>query len=284
MQTQLIGRVDIDQERLRTDLAATRDFRFSEPYIEFSIGRPWSSCMLWTHGGEVGDGVIAHYDPSRPSRPTPYGERLPYVTELIERTFDTEHLLFARLAVMSETVLMPHRDYVEFTEVPEEQRATHRLHVPLATNEDCLFLEDGTVYRMKSGEVWCLDVTRMHSAGVLSDFRRMHVILDFAGVPDPYRLLRADVTTRPGIPAGNTIARPALTDQEYAAVLRLAEVVDLDNLPELFGILIKKNFRRDGGPDFVWRAAREIARRSGRPEIVDRMAELHKHHMLERDE
>src|SRR5438876_218362 len=86
--------------------------------------------------------------------------------------------------MMSENVLVPHRDFVEFTERPAEVLATHRLHVPLATAEDCLFMEDNVIYRMLPGEVWSLDVSRMHSAAVLCDTRRapeIHAPADVEG-------------------------------------------------------------------------------------------------------
>lgn len=284
MRTQLLGEVEIDPDRLRADLATSETFTFAEAYSEFSCGRPWSSCMLWAPGGDAGDGVITHYDHTQPSRPTPFGQQLTYVRELITQSFAADHLLFARLAVMSQAVLVPHRDYLEFHDRSDAERLSHRLHVPLATSEDCVFMEDDVAYRMGFGEVWFLDAARMHSAAVLSDTKRIHLLLDFADVPDPMTLLRFDVRTRPGIPATSTVPREPLSEPERAALLSLADVADLDTLPEVFAILIKKHFRRDGGPEFVWRAMQEIARNSGDPQVATRIEELHKYYVLERDE
>jgi hypothetical protein len=175
----MLGRVDIDEEQVLADLHRTTEFRFSEPYGEFLSGRSWKTCMLWSPGGRVGDGVLSGYDTGLPVAATEHGDQLPYLDQLVRKSFSLPHLVFGRLAVMSECVIFPHRDFVELTEVPANARATHRLHVPLVTHDDAMFMEDDTVFRMGLGEVWFLDVTRLHSAAVLSTRPRVHLILDF---------------------------------------------------------------------------------------------------------
>lgn len=284
MRTQILGRLGLDEVRLSEELIRSRDFEFAEQYAEFQCGRrPWQTCMLWSGGGEVGDGVIAHYDTGQPSRPTIFAERVPYIRRLVEEHFATEHLLFCRMVVMSANVLVPHRDFLEFGERPAEASPTHRLHVPLATGEDCLFLEDNVVYRMLPGEVWSLDVTRIHSAAVLCDTRRVHLILDFADVPEE-RLLRFTPNREVGIPDRNLVARPPLSEREQDAILGLAGVIDLENLSEVLGMVIKKQYRRDGGDNYVWAVMDQIGRSSGNRGVQARIRELHRHCTLERDE
>jgi hypothetical protein len=280
----MLGRLSLDERRLSEELGRSRHFDYAEQYPEFQCGRrPWQTCMLWSVGGEVGDGVIAHYDTSQPCRPTVFAEQVPYLRQLVEEHFAMEHLLFGRMVVMSDNVLVPHRDFVEFTERPAEARATHRLHVPLATGEDCLFMEDNLIYRMLPGEVWSLDVSRIHSAAVLCDTRRVHLILDFADVPDA-QLLRFTANLGLGIPERNLVARPPLSERERDSILGLSGVVDLENLPEVLGMVIKKQYRRDGGDNYVWGVMDEIARTSGDRAVQARVRELHQHCTLERDE
>lgn len=283
MRTQMLGRVAIDQPRLLEELELSRDFQYAEQYPEFQSGQPWKTCMLWSCGGEVGDGIIAHYDTSQPAQPTIYGEQLPYLRKLVEESVAVEHLLFCRLVVMTNAVLLPHRDFLEFTEKPAEARAAHRLHIPLATNENCLFMENNTTYRMFFGEIWSLDVSQMHSAAVLSDTRRIHLIMDFADVPDG-ALLRTEQIPCDGIPEGHEVVRPVLCDREREAIGALSGVVDAENLAEVFGIVIRKNYRRDGGDRFAWDAMTEIARSSGKSAIAARIDELYTLCMLERNE
>lgn len=282
MRTQLLGRLDLDQERLSKDLERSLDLHYSEPYMEFNFGRPWKSVMLWAPGGGVGDDIIAHYDITKPSGVTAHGEYLPYISEIIQDNFVTENVTFARLAVVSDMVMVPHRDYVELSG-DAHQRAAHRLHVCLATSEDCVFTDEDVVYQMKAGEVWFLDASRLHGAGVISPARRVHLILDLADV-DTGQLLAFDATPSGGIPEASIRQRPPLSDQEREAVLSLASIVDLDNLSEIFALVVKKDYRAYGGPDFVWSTMREVARLSGNPEIVAKIASWHKHCVLERVE
>lgn len=284
MQTQLLGDLRIDQARVTEDVETTAEFRFQEPYSDFLCGRPWKTCTIWAAGKDAGDGVITHYDTSRPRGFTEYGDRLPYLRDLIERSFVVEHLLFARLAVMSASVLIPHRDYVELGDVPDTARAAHRIHVPLVTSEDCYFAEDNLIYRMKPGEVWCLDTTREHSAAVFSEIQRMHLILDFTQVSRTEDLLRFPAENVGGVPARSLCAREPLTDQEYADLLALAPVVDNDTLWDVFSIVTKKHYRRDGGPEFVWKTICRIAELSNDEAINKRVQELYRYYLLERDE
>lgn len=284
MRTQMLGRLSLDEARLQPEIDRSRSFDYAEQYPEFQSGsRPWRTCMLWSVGGEVGDGVIARYDTSRPCRPTVFGDQLPYLRELVEQQFAVEHLLFCRMVVMADNVLVPHRDFVEFTERAAEARATHRLHVPLATGEDCLFMEDNVIYRMLRGEVWSLDVTRPHSAAVLRDTRRVHLILDFAAVPDS-QLLKFDYDPAAGIPEPNRVDRPALSDGERESLLALAGAIDCENIKEVLGLVIRKHYRRNGGDNYVWATMEEIGRRSGDPAVQATVHELYQHCMLERDE
>lgn len=284
MRTQLLGNLPIDQARLQQDLESSAESRFLEPYSEFLCGKPWKSCTLWAAGKEAGDGVIKHYDTSRPRGFTEQADRLPYLRELIERSFATEHLVLARLAVISASVIIPHRDYVELGDAPEAGRLAHRLHVPLVTSEDCYFAEENEVYRMGSGEAWALDATRVHSAAVFSDIQRMHLILDFTDVSRPADLVQFPIEQGPGVPARSLYQREPLTDQERANLLALTSIVNHDNLWDVVSIVIKKYFRRDGGPDFVWNTVSRIVELSDDEAIQRRVRGLYRYYLQERDE
>jgi hypothetical protein len=184
--------------------------------------------------------------------------------------------------VVSDMVMVPHRDYVELSD-EAHQRAAHRLHVSLATSRDCVFTDEDVVYQMKAGEVWFLDASRLHGAGVISTVRRVHLILDLADV-DQDQVLAFDAAPSGGIPEASIRQRPPLSDREREAILSLASIVDLDNLSEIFALVVKKDYRTYGGPNFVWNTMREIARLSGNAEIVAKIAAWEKHCVLERVE
>ncbi|MFE9423838.1 aspartyl/asparaginyl beta-hydroxylase domain-containing protein [Kitasatospora sp. NPDC006697] len=283
MRTQLIGKIELDQERLAKDLERALGLKLSEPYEEFVCGEPWKCAMVFAPGGEIHD-VIADYDPATPAAFTEQGDALPYVQEIIRNNFATENLTFVRLAVFSNSVLVPHRDYVEISDPVSKQRIAHRLHIVLATGENCLFNETDTVYRMKEGETWFIDVTRSHSAGVLDTTKRIHLMIDFAEVSDVDEVLRFPYSLENGIPEANLCDRPALADEERAGILALASVIDQENMMDVLGLIIKKHYRRDGGPNFVWSTMQEIARLSEDEAIIKQVADLFGHTNLERIE
>jgi hypothetical protein len=282
MQTQLLGSFEIDSAKLSSDLEVSTHLEFGDPYIEFNCGNPWKSCMVWTPGGGIGDGILAHYDAAKPCQPTANGRKLPYLQQIVEQSFAVEHLLFARLVVMSNNVLIPHRDYFEFAGKPAAQKASHRLHLPLATSDDCLFMADNVIYRMRVGEVWSLDVTEVHGAAVLSDLRRVHLALDFAEVAEPAKLVKLDSGSFPGIPESSRVERPVLSQKERDAILGLSAVINTDNFFEIFGIVIKKHFRADGGRNYVWETMRAISRLSDDPEVDARMTQFQQHCIMTR--
>ncbi|WP_327334824.1 aspartyl/asparaginyl beta-hydroxylase domain-containing protein [Streptomyces anulatus] len=282
MRTKLIGKIEFDRARLLEDLERSLDIRYAEPYDEFVCGRPWKSAMLMAPGGAEG-GVLSDYDHSEPTDFTADGERLPYVQDLLRTYFNVEHITFARMISLSNSVLIPHCDYVELDDT-SKQRIAHRVHVVLSTGEDAMFNESDSVYRMKEGEVWFIDVTRPHSAGVVGDTRRVHLLIDVADVDAVEKLFKFDVELSGGIPDANLCDRPALGDEEREGLLGLSSIIDEENVMQIMALVVKKHYRKDGGPDFVWSTMSEIARRSDDEAIVKWVANLYQHTNIVRSE
>ncbi len=284
MRTHYVGSVALDPARLAKDLDRCRSFEWSEAYSDYVFGGSWKSLMLWARGGDAGDGVVTSYAYDKPSAFTEYGEQLPYVRELITSHADLTRLNFARLALVSDSVIIPHRDLLELSDLPDDARNAHRMHIPLATNDDCFFSEDNVVYQMREGEVWFLDASQVHSVAVLSGEARVHLMLDFVNMPGDDPLARVDgaASETDGIPADRVVARPPLTEAEGADLLNLAAVLTMDTFGEVFSIVIKKHFRRDGGDGFVWDTMTEIASATGDAEVLAHILELQRHYTLER--
>jgi hypothetical protein len=283
MHTHLVGAVDLDDDRLVKDLDRCRSLDWSDAYSDYVFGGLWRSCMLWARGGDVGDGEVTRYAHDRPSAFTPVAGELPYVRELVEATADLSRLNFARLAMVVDSVIIPHRDLLELGDLPVETRNAHRLHVPLATSDDCFFGEDDVVYRMLRGEVWFLDASRIHSVAVLTREPRIHLMLDFVDRPGDRPLSTVSAPAHGGgIPAGSVVPRPPLTARERADLAALARVLSTDTVDEVFAIVIKTHFRRDGGARFVWDTMAALARDSTDPDVAARIAEMHRHYTLER--
>ncbi|WP_222106176.1 aspartyl/asparaginyl beta-hydroxylase domain-containing protein [Catellatospora sichuanensis] len=239
--------------------------------------------MLWTPGGADGDGVVTKYDHRQPGAFTEYGNQLPYLRELISTVVDLDRLNFVRLAKVQNSVGLPHRDLLELSDIPDDTRNAHRVHIPLATNENCFFSEGNTVYQMRRGEIWFLDASVIHSLAVLSTEARIHLMLDFANAPSEKPLITIPGhSVDAGIPEDRMVKRPPVTDADRASLLRLADVMTMETVDEIFSIVIKKHYRYDGGDDFVWSTMIDIAHASGDTEALRHIEELRRYFTIER--
>ncbi len=282
MLTQYVSTIPLNAARLEKDLAHSRSFRYSEAYSNYLIGGPWKSCMLWSAGGDTGDGLLSSYTQDRGSSFTEYGQQVSYLQEIITSVADLTRLRFARLAVFSKSVIVPHRDFIELGDVPEDARCAHRLHIPLATNDECFFSQGNTVYRMLKGEVWHFDATQIHSVASFSEDPRIHLIFDFVDRPEPRPLVTIENEGNGGIPAERIVSRPQLGDDARANLLGLSCLLTKDTFAEIFGIVVKTEFRYDGGKNFAWETITEIAGNSKDPQVLAHVLELRRYYTLER--
>jgi L-proline cis-4-hydroxylase len=282
VRTQYVSTVPLDGVRLAKDLEQSAGFRYSEAYSNYLIGGPWKSCMLWATGGDSGDGLLTNYAYGAGSAFTEYGSQVPYLQELITTTADVSRLNFVRLAMFSNSVIVPHRDFLELGEIPDKERSAHRVHIPLVTNEQCFFSQDNTVYRMRAGEVWYFDAAQIHSVASFASEPRIHLIFDFVDRPGAGPLVALGDQGTGDIPAGRTVPRPPLGEDARASLLRLAGVLTMDTFSEIFSIIVKTHFRYDGGGNFAWDTMTEIARTSKNPDVLAHAIELRRYYTLER--
>ncbi len=283
MRTHYVATIPLDTARLATDLEHSTSFHWSEAYSDYLFGGPWKNCMLWACGGDSGDGVVTNYAYDLAPAFTEYGRQLPYLHELITTTADLTRLNFARLATVSDSVIIPHRDLLELSELPDDARNAHRVHIPLATNEDCFFSEGNAVFRMRAGEVWFLDASQIHSVASLSKQPRTHLILDFVDKPGSTPLITVEAEAQDaGIPVDRIVARPPLPGSDRVDLLRLADILTMDTFSEVFSIVIKKHYRHDGGENFVWETMAAIARGCKDPAVLPHTLERRRYFTLER--
>jgi hypothetical protein len=285
MRTQYVADIPLDAERLAKDLGQAESFRYSEAYSNYLIGGPWKNAVLWAAGGDLGNGLVTEYTYDQRPTFTEYGTQLPYLQELITDLADLSRLQFVRLVVVADSVIMPHRDYLELADVPEDAKPAHRMHIPLVTHDSCFFSEDNTVYRMRAGELWFVDAAQIHSVVSLTRTPRIHLILDFADRAGNGPLMDvAQAPTDDPIPARSRVARPPLPDAHRARLMRLAELLTMDTFGEVFGIVIKTHFRWDGGADFAWNTITELARTSQDPAVLQHALDLRSYFTLDRSD
>lgn len=268
-----IGVLELDQERLKVDLALVENAGFVDSYTEYVCG-VWRTCMLRNGSGESADFQVHDY--AGAPRTTEFGSRLGYLAELVDRHFAVDRLRFARLArSMPGSVNVPHRDYVDLA------APLVRIHVPLETAPQAYASEEQTVYRMGFGEVWFLDATRPHSIANFSRTPRTHLLLDFAAA-DPDEVVALPPAVNRTVPPDAVVPRRPLADGERDALLGLAAVVDRHTLTDALAILVKRYFVAELDVEDVFTLLAEIAAGSGEPDLVDRVRWLHDHALQSR--
>jgi hypothetical protein len=107
-------------------------------------------------------------------------------------------------------------------------------------------------------------------------------MLDFAPIDDPHKLVKFEADQRREIPSESICARREITVAEQAALQSLAGVIDLDNYRDIFSIVIKKHYRKNGGDNFVWNTLLGIAAGSNNTEVVSKIHELYRYFLIER--
>lgn len=55
----------------------------------------------------------------------------------------------------------------------------HRIHLPIITNEKCMFTSGETTLHMRAGELWEINNRQMHCVKNEGDESRVHIILDY---------------------------------------------------------------------------------------------------------
>jgi hypothetical protein len=103
----------------------------------------------------------------------------PYVNEVIVAT--TQHIgeVGVRQAMLTRlkagTVIPKHRDEGPLT------AKSHRVHVPVITNTDCIFSVGDESKNLKPGQIWIVDnVGRLHGIENNGIVNRVHLIVDVA--------------------------------------------------------------------------------------------------------
>jgi len=70
--------------------------------------------------------------------------------------------------------------HVDANPVGERFNRCHRIHIPITTNNQCLFEIDGEIKNMKVGEVWEIsNVNKKHSVSNNGETDRIHFLIDW---------------------------------------------------------------------------------------------------------
>lgn len=269
MKSRILGRIELDCARLQTDIdTILKSSAPEQDYSEYRFGT-FLTYVLRNPTGEDQSGLFR--GAAGLARTTALGASLAYIDSLIQRTFHIDALQMTRAYLLQDALLIPHRDYVEF-----EQDAARmvRLHVPILTNPRALHSEDETVFHMRPGEVWFLDVTRDHAACNAASVPRLSLVLDFLLDGAPMESVFRDAAAvamdlRPEI-----VHRPPLDPGFDDDLHALARLMTPDSFRDIVQLLSRVHFYRavPVGRFFDW--LDQVCQGSAYPELVDKAARL----------
>lgn len=265
MRSHILGRIELDQDRLKKDLAYLAAVpTVEEEYDEFSNGF-WKNIPLYNASGSTEDGLYRDLQGAA-VRPTTHAGRVPYLNEIITTVYNVDRLQMARTRNLKNAIVIPHRDFVELDREIDQYFRTFMVleDSPLAFHSD-----DGTVIHMRPGEIWFLDAAAVHSAVNFGDVSRQSLCVDLAfdGAFDEKdaladtRLLVSDVS--PDLPE-----RKPFTREREKGILALSGVIGRENFRDILFLLAKVHYTYDVHPSeaFEWLVA--ISKSVGDDEMV----------------
>lgn len=255
LMSQRLASLPLDSYELADELAVIDAHDAGGEYDAFTFGA-WSAHVLANAGGSDDDTSFRPYE-GRIAL-TELGRRLPGIMSVVTDNFPIERLQWVRVFSLSDGILAPHVDFLEFSEPGT------RLQIPLRTDENSLHSENDIVYHLRRGEVWKIHTTVPHSAMSVSPLPRLSLCLDFSGADEP-------IGIRNSVPAElpvRVLSRPPVTDAEVEELITSAAGMDGVGMRAAFRRFAALHFTRraDATAAFDWFA--EAAGRTGDDALV----------------
>ncbi|MFI5685497.1 aspartyl/asparaginyl beta-hydroxylase domain-containing protein [Streptomyces sp. NPDC051636] len=267
MRSHILGRIALDQERLRKDLdylAAVPTVE--EEYDEFSNGF-WKNIPLYNASGGSEDRLYRDLQ-GTPAQPTEHVQQVPYLNEIITTVYNVERLQMARTRNLKNAIVIPHRDFVELDRELDQYFRTFMVleDSPLAFHSD-----DDTVIHMRPGEIWFLDAAAVHSAVNFAEFSRQSLCVDLAfdGVFDEKEAFADTSVFAPGLIPDSPQRKP-FTKEREAGILTLSGVIGRENFRDILFLLSKVHYTYDVHPSetFEWLVA--VSKGAGDDKMVEK--------------
>lgn len=270
MRSRILGKVELDNERLQQDLRALADVpRIEEEYDEFSSGY-WKNLSLWNSSGKSDDSMYKDID--GPAVPTAHAASAPYLDSLIRRVFNQEIIKMARARNLIDAMVVPHRDFVELEKDNEQY---FRTFMVLEENDQAFHSDNDTVIRMRPGEIWFLDAASVHSAVNFSAVSRQSICVDFAfDGPFSEKEIFADPSIYDPNIKPDITHRETFTAEHRDKLVRLGDVIDKDNFKDVLFLLSKVHYRYDipAAETYDWLV--EACQLSGDDNLTERAVEV----------
>jgi hypothetical protein len=159
-----------DAEPLRRELEAINGQPWIPHFSHYSTGT-WSGLSLYSQGGK-GESILSSRPSLEPYRETELLGRLPAFKALLDGLACPKQTV-RLLALQPGGVIQRHRD-----EGVSFQMGMIRLHVPIVTHPEVLFLIDEQPCVWRPGELWYGDFSREHYVENKSSIVRVHLVID----------------------------------------------------------------------------------------------------------
>ncbi|KOV68781.1 putative nonproteinogenic amino acid hydroxylase [Streptomyces sp. MMG1121] len=258
LKSQRLAVLPIDSYDLESELTLVDRHDPGGEYDAFTFGA-WSAHVLANGSGADSDTAFRPHGDSLTL--TELGRQLPGIMSLVTEHFPLERLQWVRVFSLSDGILAPHVDFLEFAEPGT------RLQVPLRTSEESLHSEGDLVYHLRRGEVWKIHTTHPHSARSAAGPARLSLCLDFADADEPIEI-------RNDIPAAHPVRLidlPAVTDADVEELIGSGPELTPDTLRTAFRRFAALHFERRAPVVAAFDWYLEAARRTGDDAMADKV-------------
>ncbi|MEV0558630.1 aspartyl/asparaginyl beta-hydroxylase domain-containing protein [Streptomyces sp. NPDC050597] len=267
MRSHILGRIELDQERLKKDLAYLAAVpTVEEEYDEFSNGF-WKNIPLYNASGSSEDQLYRDLK-GAPPQPTKHAEQVPYLDEIITTVYKIDRLQMARTRNLKNAIVIPHRDFVE---LDRELDLYFRTFMVLEDSPLAFHSDDDTVIHMRPGEIWFLDAAAIHSAVNFSDLSRQALCVDLAfdGSFDEKEAFAEASVYAPG-ESPDLPDRMPFSQERAERILSLADVIERENFRDILFLLSKVHFTYDvcASETYEWLIA--ISKKAGDDKMVEK--------------
>ncbi len=167
--------LDFDPERLRADLMALAEVRWTAHFVQQNYEGDRSAIALRApQGAQHPIQMIVSSPAASEHVDTPFLARASYFQSVLA-TFNCPLLSVRLMRLAPGSVIKEHSDH----DLSFEQ-GTVRLHVPVTTNDEVDFRLDGTRCPMPAGSTWYLRLSDPHPVANRGETDRVHMVIDAA--------------------------------------------------------------------------------------------------------
>jgi hypothetical protein len=163
-----------DVPRMREELASLEGADWL-PHYDKALAEGWTAIPLVSRDGSMDSEESQRVGTLGAYRRTPVVEKLPYFAEILD-AFPCPQGRVRIMKMMPGTVINPHRDVEK--EVANIAFGQVRLHVPIETNDDVVFVVGGERLRMEPGRLYYVNFSKTHYVRNDGSTVRTHLVLD----------------------------------------------------------------------------------------------------------